>query len=192
MIEKYFIDTQFGGVSGHVPISVGVVRGDGQLVYVEATDVSLGPVEALSKFQKTVGARFVPSSRVTAEALEWIEVHRTKGAAIELVCSNERVQKLWAAQSRKLKRKEMVQVSVGRPLHSVRSRVFELCGGAANSHALMEALAIAAADLDGGLVESVDATRYGLLIGLKNSLSLRAYLRRLVDGKAGGLILSAI
>ncbi len=195
MVQRYFLDTQFGGASGHTPISIGVVRGDGQLVYVEATDVLIAPVETLSKFQKTVGARFVTTNQVTAEALEWmqwIEGQCDKGEGVHLVCSNEQVRKLWAGQAHNLKSKKRVKVSVGRPCEEVKSKVLDLCGGAANSHALMEALAMAAADLDGGLVEALDTTRYGLLIGLKNSLSLRAYLRRLVEGRVAGQALSEI
>jgi hypothetical protein len=181
MTIKIFIDTQFGGSSGLDPISVGMVGEDAQLLYVEATDVTVGPLDVLSKFQRTVGAKFVPTSCVGAEVLGWIGVMAGRHE-VELVCSNTAVKKYWE--------KEMganpgvvSKVALSRPVDEIHSKIIRLCAGSGNSHALMEALAIAAANKGGGLKACVDATKFGLLIGAKNALSLRAYLRRLLDSR---------
>lgn len=184
MMNNYFIDTQFGGVDFTIPISVGIISSLGEIFYVEATDVSTGPVEIISKFQKTVGARFVLSSKVEEETRAWMRSHPGFQQGTTLICTRKPVQSLLSKLFNDESKSKKISIELGEPIADIHDRVLSLCAGSANSHALMEALALAAAQKSGGLKVAVDTTRYGMLIGLKNSLSLRAYLRRNPEARA--------
>jgi hypothetical protein len=187
MTAKIFIDTQFGGAKGRDPISVGLVGEDARLLYIEATDVTIGPFDVLSKFQRTVGAKFVPMASVRDEVAAWIK-ESARQDGVTLICSTVAVKKYWAnelAESQSSLRLSglAVELTVGRPEDGIREKILGLCAGAGNCHALMEALAIAVSHKGGGLTAAVDATKFGLLIGAKNALSLRAYLRRMLEAR---------